>query len=273
MTNQDEDPNSKSSFFGVLNDIGKILANALIRMPFIAAVVLVLIIVAVPTIVAIIRGFIEAFYAFLVLAFFIVVGVFLIEVRAERGKIRAPFGEKLGMEDNTVIANQLSDEQKQDILAVLRGAAQDVADELHIPLNLIRSNVFGVDNKRRMRMLRELTFNMNREEELSISMPAGYGSTGRCFKSGKPNIAILREGWGENIIEGEELCKVHPELQWIISVPIPPGGDKEQPIWVLNVDGLSERRGEGELRRALGRLFSWSQLIYLIIGKGNNKGE
>ncbi len=269
MTNQDGDSNSKSSAFSVLSDIGKILAEALRKRPWIAAVVLVLLITAVVIIVAIISGLKEAFYAILAFfcyALFVSTGIFLMELRAQREQIRAPAGERLDMENNTIsLANRLNDAQKQDIITILHGAAKDVAEELNIPITFIRSNLFGTDRQGRMRMMRELTFNMNREEELTISMPIGYGSTGRCFQSGKSNIAIFREGWGENVIAGQEIGKVHPDLQWIISVPISPGGDKEQPIWVLNVDGLKERRGEEELRKALGRLFFWSQMIYLII--------
>ena len=89
------------------------------------------------------------------------------------------------LKDNAIrFANQLNDVQKQDIIKILGGVAKDVAEELNIPLNLIRSNLFGIDSQGRMRMLREMTFNMDREEEFTISMPVGYGSTGRCFQSG-----------------------------------------------------------------------------------------
>jgi len=278
MTDQDENSNSKSSFFSTLSDIGKILAEALRKRPWLAAVVLVLLIASVPIIVAIISGLKEAFYsiiAFLIFALFLTIVIIIMEIREQREKIRAPIGEKLIMDNDTVgLIDRLTTEQKQDILVNLSGAAKDVADTLGISIELVRSNLFGVGSDGKMRMLKDLTFNMNREEELTISMPVGYGSTGRCLKTKKPNIAIFREGWGENVIGGEELSKVHPDLQWIISMPVPPWGDKTPPIWVLNVDGLKERCGEEQLREALRPLFSWSQMIYLIVKKtGSNRGE
>jgi hypothetical protein len=275
MNDRDENSNSYSSLFRILSDIGKILAKALT--PQLAAVVLVLLIAAVVIIVAIISGIKEAFYsilAFLIFALFLTIVIIIMEIREQRQKIRAPRGEKLIMGNDTVsLIDRLTTEQKQDILNVLSGAAKDVADTLGISIELVRSNLFGVASDRMMRMLKDLTFNMNREEELTISMPVGYGSTGRCLKTKKPNIAIFREGWGENVIDGDELSKVHPDLQWIISVPVPPGGDTP-PIWVLNVDGLKERFGEEKLRDALHPLFFWSQMIYLIVKEsGSNPGE
>ncbi len=278
MNNQGENSNYKSSSFSTLSEIGKILAEALRKKPWLAAVVLVLLIAAVPIIVAIISGLKEAFYsiiAFLVFAILIVIGIFEMEIREQKVEIHAPIGDKLTMDnDTTSIIRLLNGEQKQDIISILRGAAKDVSDTLGISIELVRSNLFGVDSDGKMRILEDLTFNMNRGEELSISMPVGYGSTGRCFKTRKPNIAIFREGWGENVIEGEELSKVHPDLQWIISVPVPPGNDKKPPIWVLNVDGLKERYGEEKLRKALPPLFYWSQMIYLIFKRSElNAGD
>ncbi len=278
MTDQDENSNSAGSFNAV-SDIGKILARALLKKPVLAAVVLVMLIAALVIIAAIVSNLKEAFYS--IVAFFIfalVIAILLIrmEIREQKETIRSSIGDKLSMgNDTTSIIGLLNTDQCQDIINILSGAAKDVADALGIPIELVRSNLFGVVSDGTMRMLKNFTFNMNREEELTISMPVGYGSTGRCFKNRKPNIAIFREGWGENVIEGEELSKVHPDLQWIISVPVPPGGEKSPPIWVLNVDGLKERFGEEKLREALRPLFYWSQMIYSVVkeSRSNQGGE
>ncbi|MGP8051432.1 MAG: hypothetical protein ACLPYB_12590 [Desulfobaccales bacterium] len=278
MTDQDENSNSAGSFNAV-SDIGKILARALLKKPVLAAVVLVMLIAALVIIAAIVSNLKEAFYsivAFLILALVIAILLIRMEIREQKETIRSSIGDKLSMgNDTTSIIGLLNTDQCQDIINILSGAAKDVADALGIPIELVRSNLFGVVSDGTMRMLKNFTFNMNREEELTISMPVGYGSTGRCFKNRKPNIAIFREGWGENVIEGEELSKVHPDLQWIISVPVPPGGEKSPPIWVLNVDGLKERFGEEKLREALRPLFYWSQMIYSVVkeSRSNQGGE
>ena len=278
MTNQDKDSDLISKLFKIIRDIVKILVDVIRPYPWMAAVILVLVIAVIPTTVAMICGFGKAIFvilAFFILSFLIVVGIILMQVHSQKEQIRRPAGEKLFMEKNTInLANRLNDIQKNDIIVLLRGAATDVAKQLNLPIDLIRSNLFGVDSQGHMRMVQELTYNMNREEEFTISMPIGYGSTGRCFQSGKPNIAIFREGWGENVIEGEELSKVHPDLKWIISLPVPPGDGEARPIWVLNVDGLEKRQSEKELRDALRPLFYWSQMIYTIIKQlSTNIGE
>lgn len=258
MTNKQDDSNP---ILAGLNDIGKILARALQK--YLAAYVLIILIAG---LVAIYFGTTEAIIAFFCLAAFGLVFLFILEVSSQRKQIRTPVPASFDTTRDTLsIVDRLSENQKRDILGALRGAVEDVADALRIRLEFVRANLFGEDNHDRMKMFREFTFNMNREEELAISMPVGYGSTGRCFQSGKPNIAVFREDWGKDVIEDEELLKVHPDLRWIISVPILARGDGVQPFWVLNVDGLNERRREDELRGALSRLFSWSQYISLVI--------
>lgn len=107
---------------------------------------------------------------------------------------------------------------------------------------------------------------MNRVEELTISMPVGYGSAGICFDTGKPNIAVFRENWGSAVIAAPELSKVHPDLRWIVSVPVLiTTGAGAKPFWVLNVDGLNERKTETQLQPVVPNLFKWSQLISLIL--------
>lgn len=266
MSNQDENSELKSGPYAVLGDIAKILADALKGQPKLAAIVLIVVIVALVTMFI---GTKEAVYGFFLLAALGIIVLFRTQVRMQKEQVRTHVGVIVDMNRNTIsLVDRLNDAQKQNILKALGGAAKDVADALHIPFNLVRSNLFGVENNDQMRMLQGLTFNMDRKEELTISMPVGYGSTGRCFQSGKPNIAVFREGWGNDVIEDEEHRKVHPDLQWIISIPILAGSEEVRPLWVLNVDGLRERQGEEELRNALSRLFIWSQAISLITTQG-----
>lgn len=274
MKTNDKKSDSELDVLGKLIDLGRILAKGAAKHPFIAGIVFCILIVTVAMLyLALIGSFqsqnvVYIFFGFLLVVLVAMFLIFKMEVKTQRKQIQhyAEMEVEVG-NDTMLLVDELKDLQKQYVLRAVCGAAEDVADVLEIPHNFVRSNLFGVDSDNRMRMIREFTYNMNRDPELTITMPVGYGSTGRCFQSGKPNIAVFREGWGEDTIDDEELRKVHPDLQWIISVPVLVGGGKVRPIWVLNVDGLRERMGESDLKRALSHLFSWSQIISLIIAR------
>lgn len=265
MTNLEKKPEAKADPFGLLRDIGKILAEGAAKHPVVAGLNLLVLIAAVVTIFI---GGGEVVILFFALTGIVACFIFLMGRRSQKEQIRHYVSVEAPMRHDTLrLLNELERSKKDEILIALRGAATDVADALNLPVQLIRSNVFGLDENNRMRMVREITFQMDREEELTVSMPVGYGSTGRCFQSGRANIAVFRGGWGKDVIEDQELRKVHPDLQWIISVPVLTGRDELRPIAVLNVDGLQKRLGEDQLRIALARMFHWSQAISLIIAR------
>ena len=258
-----------SNAIGALGDIGRQLAEGLRSHPYLAAPVLIVVVFAV---VAIAYRNTVALITLLILAVIVAVAMlamgFYLELRSQKAKIGRYAGARIDMNGNTIdVANRLSNRGRDEIVTLLQGAAVDVAQSLNLPTERVRSNLFGVDDQDQMRMLPGLTFQMDRAEELTISMPVGFGSNGRCFRSGKPNIAILQENWGDAVIEDEELKKVHPDLRWIISVPVFTGADPDRPIWVLNVDGLKERREENDLRIAVTRLLHWSEAILLAVAK------
>ena len=164
------------------------------------------------------------------------------------------------------LIQRLTTTQRQNIVKLLHGATTDVSEVLGLPQDLVRSSLFEMTDDKRVRIISALTFNMNQEEELTISMPGGCGSTGRCFESGQPHIAIFSEGWSEDDLEEPEFLKMHPNLRWIISVPVVAKERALLPKWVLNVDGLQTRKEEYELRIALGQIFGWSQMVSSVIG-------
>lgn len=183
-------------------------------------------------------------------------------------EIRKTLEAPIKVSSNTLdLAKQLPDEKKQEIRKILRGAALDLARKLSLPEELVRANIFGVDEHHMMRMIKEFTHNMNRPQELGVTIPVGYGSTGIAFKSEKPNIAVFKKDWGASIIEGDELKKVHPDLRWIISVPVllVTEEDETKPVWTLNVDGLYEKKTKEELDSHWPDLLFYSSLISLII--------
>lgn len=266
MQKIDKRPEQKTDPLKILESIGLSLADGVKKSPYLSALVLIVLIAAVVSIIK--QGALNIFLVIVITALIGMVLIFLIGNREQKGIINKYARAEVALGNNTIdLVNKFGNKERQDILRILRGASEDIAEILNIPLNNIRANLFGKDEQNRMRMLAGLTFQMDRTEELSISMPVGYGSTGRCFQSGKPNIAIFRGGWGKDVIEDEELRKVDPDIQWIISIPVLSGDEKIRPIWVINIDCLNERRERNELQEGLKRLFVWSQMLTLIIGK------
>ena len=174
--------------------------------------------------------------------------------------------------DTFALAAQLSDAKRADIRALLRAAAEDVAGALDTPSELVRANLFGLDADR-LRIIPELTYNMDNPEELTVSVPVGYGSTGRAFQSGRPNVALFRTDWGPDTLENDEQRKLHRDLQWIISIPVKPSRPDAKPVWILNIDGLQRKPDQRELETALQGLVHYSQMIYIILtgGLGGDK--
>ncbi len=224
-----------------------------------AAILIVVGLVAVVVVAAVIGKVSDAFKYLLVL---VVLVVFVILTLLITGT------SKQKKEETITLAKRISPKQRAGISRVLETAARRVAIELKLPENVVRSNLFGVDNRDRMKVLKGLTYNMKDSFELTIKIAVGYGSTGRCFKSAKENIAIFEEGWGKDLIEDAEMKKVHPELQWIMSVPVK--NEEDRPFWVLNVDGLKERRDDRQLQEALRHLWNYAQMISDIVAKGSS---
>lgn len=255
-----------------LKSIGISLAEGVKKNPWLSALILVIVITAV-----VVTSLKAPAYIYLAIAIAVVIAIvvmYCVGIRSQKEQIASYRGATMSVDRDTInLVNKLGNHDRQTLLTALKGAAEDVAEVLGINPEHVRANLFGSDSSNRMRMLAGLTYQMNRDEELTISMPVGYGSTGRCFQRGKPNIAIFRGGWGENAIEDEELRKVHPDLQWIISVPVLSGGEERRPIWVLNVDGIMEKREKDDLQAALKNLFNWSQMITFILAKSLGKQE
>jgi len=261
VTDNDKNQKSNDSQGGVWGVFRVYFGGLIDRLPRegpTVAILIVLGIVALVAVVAIVWKVNDAskyFLALFVLAVYVISALLLTGSTQKKG-------------DTIALATHLSKKQRDGIYTVLCEAAKRVATELGLPLQLARSNLFGVDNRDRMRVLKGLTYNMNDSLELTIKIAVGYGSTGRCFKSAKENIAIFEEGWGKDQIEDEEIKRVHPELQWIISVPVK--NEDDRPFWVLNVDGLQKRYDEKHLKEALRHLWNYAQMISDIVAKGSS---
>ena len=156
--------------------------------------------------------------------------------------------------------------------AALRATTEDVADVVGTPAGKVRANMFARDPDHKLRIPPGLTYNMDRREELDIAIELGQGSTGRAYALGITNVAIrvpgetLQQEWGPDLIgDPAEQRKVHPDLSWIISVPLTLPGIP--PLLIFNVDGIEEADTD-RIERATYIVQTWSQMmLYLILDR------
>jgi hypothetical protein len=249
-----------------VSDIASILVAALRDRPEFATICLLVLIGAVVMVALKADSKLTAFFWIIALAVVVVGGLAAAEISRQENDWRSPARVEIGeTKDANPIAQRLSEGQKQDILIVLKSAAREMAGSLNLSPGLVRANVFAPDKSGRMQIVPGLTYNMERTEELTLSIPDGYGSTGRCFRSGKPNIAIFREGWGNSVIADDDLKKLDSRLQWIVSVPVKGSDPSARPIWVMNIDGLTEKKTEQQLQDGLRHLYGWSYALSIIL--------
>ena len=135
-----------------------------------------------------------------------------------------------------------------DHLARVRMLVQQLralaAARLGVDDALVRANIF-VPTANALRMVPGAWDNMQWAPEHDIELASDHGSTGRAFTDGTP-FSILRRGaaWTAGVLPGPEQAKVHPRLQWILSLPIgrldTRGGMTvaRDVLGVLNIDGL-----------------------------------
>jgi hypothetical protein len=165
------------------------------------------------------------------------------------------------------VAGQLDERQRETIELAMSGAANDVANVVGMGAALVRSNLFArIPGTEELGMVKELWFHMDRREEWTMRIGIGQGSTGIAWQSGDANRVIWDGGWGKSEIgDDAELAKVHPELRWILSVPIF-GSRGAGTKLVLNVDGLRETPDPDDLAAALGHLPRFGQGISRVLG-------
>ena len=172
--------------------------------------------------------------------------------------------------DTVSYALELGDENRQIIREALRSAALEAAEILAADAASVRANVFGLGPDNRLHMISSLTHNMENVDELTVSMPPGTGSTGRCYVTRAPNIAIRRSrdgaepDWGVNVLAEAEMKKLVPGLCWIVSIPVFVGGHDDSPVWIMNVDGLAAAEVD-RLQTLTVSLLTYAEFLSLLL--------
>jgi hypothetical protein len=135
-----------------------------------------------------------------------------------------------------------------DHLRIVQTLVQQIralaASELDLDPALVRANVF-VPEAGVLRMLRGAWDNMTHAPEHEIALRFDHGSTGRAFSDGMPfSIRRKARSWTAGVLPGPQQARLHPRLQWVLSLPIGRLVTHEQVtvardvVGVLNVDGL-----------------------------------
>lgn len=145
---------------------------------------------------------------------------------------------------------------KKNVCIVLEGMRSDVAKAVGVPLERVRANVFAPAGSV-LRIVPGLVSNMD-GPELELEIAPGTGSTGRCYASRAPTVAVYDEGWQEFVLDAIEMAKLNPSLRWILSVPVQAsGGD----LWILNCDGLEDSPPRGRLEQGLSYVLLWRGVL------------
>ena len=263
------DSNSNSDAPEPPDALGNALAALIEKVtnPWVAAVLAVVVVVAIVVVFAF-AGSIAAFVLFIVVAL-VAIG-FIWRLAQETSRVTG--GTVVNMNDTVAFAAALPEESRQDISRALAEAAAESAGVLGVPADSVRANLFGVSSDSKLSILQGLTHHMDRPEELTLTLEPGQGSTGVAFTKGRPNIAVLRADWGIASIPDSLLSKVHPELRWIVSVPVFADASRRV-MWILNLDGLREPADIDGLQAVVGRLVFYAQAIALIVARATTNKE
>ena len=146
---------------------------------FLAGLLLLVVIVA--GVAVAVKGF--AIYVVVVLAV-VLFAVLLIKYMFGSGGRR-----RTKITDTVAWAESLDANTKANIRGFLENAAKAAAHELNVSDTHVRANVWGIDRDRRLRIVPDLTYNMNNPKELTLSMQVGQGAAGLCFAQKQPILA------------------------------------------------------------------------------------
>jgi len=159
---------------------------------------------------------------------------------------------------------------KERVLRDLEGICRSTSRILTLDQKFVRSNIFRQCGDGQLRIVPGWHYNMDdRPAELTIAIPQKHGATGNAFQQRAAVIARAKGGWGEHTLSREEMDKLHPELQWIVSVPIPKPNGGGEVLGVVNVDGLCEDRTTDQLKPVQQELVWWSGQIAEEIQHGS----
>lgn len=159
----------------------------------------------------------------------------------------------------------------------IMGALLERARNL-LGLERVRCNIFTLHEDRKLKIAGDFHMNMKggtpNDQELTIAIPNGCLSSGRAYKYSRPILSLKGENgswpyaYDLNYHDPElqtEVSKAHPDLVWIVSMPIPYQVKPFELVsGVLNVDGLEGKPTTKELQALLADLSTAAALIGVL---------
>jgi hypothetical protein len=239
-----------------LNNVLESLANSAASDPILAAL---LIVVIVPSLVVVIAAavltempplsFIVATYLAAAPIALILAYVFA-QTQRSNPRVRTT--------SNTVrLAENLPLIDRKGIEQILSRDVDATATAFGLRREKVRASLFGIDGRRRLRMVSGLCVGDYTEDEPTIRLRLGEGVVGHCFASGSPLMVELSEA-KQYWLEESEQRKLHPDLAWVIAVPVSHDG---RSIWVISVSGLQRLGRNNEFAHVLATLSEQSRAL------------
>lgn len=180
---------------------------------------------------------------------------------------RAKSSGSYAVTSTSAIASKATAKEKNEIVGLLGTATKIASRTLSMKPEHVRSNIFGRTPDGSLKIIDGLTFNMGDPSgELELELPLGVGSTGRAFSLAKPNVATFEDGWAADVLDAPDMRRIHPQLRWIISIPVT-AGNPPVSVWVLNVDGIIEKRPREQVKDALPDLVNVGQMLAVVVAK------
>ena len=131
----------------------------------------------------------------------------------------------------------------RDILEKVRTELQafrlEAALLLELEASLVRVNLFApIDGA--LRIVPGATDNMTYAPEFDLRIEPDHGATGTAYSRGASTI-VLSDGanWSGNTLPSDELAKIHPDLRWVVALPMR-SVERDAVVGVVNVDGLKK---------------------------------
>jgi hypothetical protein len=148
------------------------------------------------------------------------------------------------------------------VWSLLQSMTAEIAAELKADPELVRAAVFEPTAGDKLRIIPSFHFNMTLETELGIEIPIGQGAVGFAFARNQPVVAVAAETGNLPIEDKSASELVHPDLKWVIAVPV---GSVEAPVLALTVDGLRLSRTLEQLEPCVPKVMYWGVLLGGII--------
>jgi hypothetical protein len=206
-----------------------------------------------------------------------------IRAEAEAKSLTAAFGGRVATFDGGIALSRLPARQAtRRIQEVLKALVDHAARTLRVSDKEVRANIFTTKDGTWLRIDERFHVNMNKPDELKLAILNGFYSTGTAFKYARPTLSskshggwqyrpdekkLAERGYDVSLMKTaeQEVKLAHPDLQWIISMPIPYQVNPfSLTCGVLNLDGLKKSLHRDQLKVLLADAATGAALVGVV---------